>query len=143
MAFHVGSSPAARGLVGPVPVAENLVWSSYTHLCLGLLRNDATMLAAVRDAMASVCAPTAADGIQIDRSFHQHGPQLYTGGYGGSFANDVAKYALLTRGTDYALPPAALNAFADYMADGVAWSLYGNYFDVSAIGREVARPTTT
>src|SRR5437660_2665139 len=143
MAFHIGSSPAARGLVGPVPVGENLVWSSYTHLCLGLLRNDATMLAAVRDAMATVCAPTAADGIQIDRSFHQHGPQLYTGGYGGSFANDVAKYALLTRGSEFALPAASLRASADYVADGIAWSLQGNYFDVSVVGREIARPSTT
>jgi chondroitin AC lyase len=140
MAFHIGASPTARGLVGPVPVGENLVWSSFTHLCLGILQNDATMLGAVRDAMASVCAPTSADGIQIDRSFHQHGPQLYTGGYGGSFANDVAKYALITRNSEFALPPAALNAFADYVADGIAWSLQGSYFDVSVVGREIANP---
>ena len=143
MAFHIGSSPAARGLVGPVPVGENLVWSSHTHLCLGLVRDDAAMLAAVRDAMASVCAPATGDGIKTDRSFHQHGPQLYTGGYGGSFANDVARYALLTRGSEFALPPAALNGFADYIADGIAWSLHGNYFDVSVVGREIARPSTT
>jgi chondroitin AC lyase len=143
LSFHIGSNAFAKGLVGPTPTGENLVWSSFTHLCLGALKDDPAMLATVRDAMASVCATTSGDGIQIDSSFHQHGAQLYTGGYGGSFANDVSKYALLTRGTDYALPPAALNAFADYMADGVAWSLYGNYFDVSAIGREVARPTTT
>ena len=143
MAFHIGSSPTARALTGPVPTGENLVWSSYTHLCLGLLKNDAAMLAAVRDAMASVCAPTAADGIQIDRSFHQHGPQLYTGGYGGSFANDVARYALLTRGSEFALPAASLGGFADYVADGIAWSLQGSYFDVSVVGREIARPSTT
>jgi chondroitin AC lyase len=143
LAFHIGPNAFAKALVGPTPTGENLVWSSFTHLCLGVLKDDPTMLATVRDAMASVCATTAGDGIQIDSSFHQHGAQLYTGGYGGSFANDVSKYALLTRGTDYALPVTALDAFADYMADGVSWSLYGNYFDVSAIGREVARPTTT
>jgi chondroitin AC lyase len=143
MAFHIGSSPTARGIVGPVPVGENLVWSCFTHLSLGLMKDDATMLAAVRDAMASVCAPTTADGIQMDRSFHQHGPQLYTGGYGGSFANDVAHYALITRGSEIALPAAALNGFADYVADGIAWSLQGNYFDVSVVGREIARPSTT
>ena len=77
-------------MIGPVPVGENLVWSSYTHLALGLLRDDAAMLVAVRDAMAGVCAPAAGDGIKPDWSFQQHGPQLYTGGYGGSFANDAA-----------------------------------------------------
>lgn len=143
MAFHIGASPTSRGLVGPVPVGENLVWSSYTHLCLGLLRDDAAMLAAVRDAMAGVCAPSSGDGIQADRSFHQHGPQLYTGGYGGSFANDVSRYALLTRGSEFALPAASLAGFADYVADGIAWSLHGNYFDVSVVGREIARSSTT
>lgn len=143
LAFHIGSSPTSRGLTGPVPTGENLVWSAYNHLCLALLRDDPLLLAQVRDAMANVCMPTTGDGIQGDRSFHQHGPQLYTGGYGGSFANDVARYALLTRGTEFELTPQALASFSDYLADGIAWSLYGNYFDVSVVGREVARSSTT
>jgi chondroitin AC lyase len=141
--LRIGSSPTARGLVGPTPTGENLAWSSYTHLCLGLLKDDEGMLAAVRDAMASVARPAAAEGIKRDRSFHQHGAQLYTGGYGGQFANDVARYALVTRGTTYGLPADALTSFADYVADGIAWSLYGDYFDVSVISREVARPSTS
>ena len=143
LAWHIGGNAYSKGLVGPAPTGENLVWSSFTHLCLGALNDDAPMLGSVRDAMAAACATTAGDGIQADNSFHQHGAQLYTGGYGGSFANDVSKYALLTRGTDFALPPASLDSFTNYIAGGVAWSLEGNYFDVSAIGREVARPTTT
>jgi chondroitin AC lyase len=143
LAFHIGSSPTSRGLTGPVPTGENLVWSSFTHLCLALLRDDPVLMAQVRDAMAAVCLTTTGDGIQSDSSFHQHGPQLYTGGYGGSFANDVARYALLTRNTEFQLMPSALSSFANYLADGVAWSLYGNYFDVSVVGREVARSSTT
>ncbi len=143
LSVHIGSSAFSRGLVGPTPVGENLVWSAYTHLCLGLLRDDLAMLATVRSAMATVCAPTLDDGIQLDHSFHQHGPQLYTGGYGGSFANDVARYEALTRGTEYALPADALANFASYLVDGVAWSLRGQFFDVSVVGREVARPTTS
>ena len=144
LAWHIGTSPTAKGLIGPTPVGENLAWSCYTHLCLGLLRDDATILGQVRDAMIDIAAPDPGnDGIQSDLSFHQHGPQLYTGGYGGSFANDVTRYALLTRGSDFALPQAALDEFADYITDGVAWSLYQNYFDVSVIGREVARNSTS
>jgi hypothetical protein len=145
LALHIGNNPSAKGLVGPTPTGENLTWSAFTHLCLGLARDDAAMLGLVRDAMATVCTvvPQGFDGIQADASFHQHGPQLYTGGYGGSFANDVARYALLTRNTDLTLPPAALATFANYIADGVAWTLYGNYFDISVIGREVVRQSTT
>jgi chondroitin AC lyase len=142
--LRIGNSPTARGISGPVPTGQNLVWSSYTHLCLGLLKDDAAMLAAVRDAMASVTRPvTSLEGIQQDRSFHQHGAQLYTGGYGGAFAADVAKYALIARGTDYGLPADALASFSDYVADGIAWALHGQHFDASVVGREVARPTTT
>jgi chondroitin AC lyase len=135
LAWHIGTSPTAKGLVGPVPVAENLVGSAFTHLELALARDDAAMLGAVRDAMANVCMPTAADGIQADASFHQHGPQLYTGGYGAAFANDLSRYQLLTRGTDYALPATALASLSDYIADGIAWSLYQNYFDPSSMSR--------
>ncbi|HEX8410738.1 MAG TPA: polysaccharide lyase family 8 super-sandwich domain-containing protein [Thermoanaerobaculia bacterium] len=141
--LRILNSPTAKGLVGPVPTGQNLVHSAYTHLCLALLKNDVARLNAVRDAMASVVRPTAAEGIKRDFSFHQHGAQLYTGGYGGAFAADVAKYALITRGTSYGLPTDALASFSDYVADGIAWSLHGDYFDVSVISREVARPTTT
>jgi chondroitin AC lyase len=141
---RIGSSPTTRGIVGPVPTGENLVWSSFTHLSLALLKDDANMLGAVSNAMASVTLISAsAEGIKADLSFQQHGAQLYTGGYGGSFANNVAEYTLLTRGTALTLPPASLTAFNDYVADGIAWSLYGNYFDVSVVGREVARQSTS
>lgn len=145
LAIHIGSNPSGKGLVGPTPVGENLTWSAYTHLCLALVRDDPSMLTAVRNAMATVCTvvPQGADGIQADASFHQHGAQLYTGGYGGSFANDVGRYALLTRNSDFTLPPAALATFSTYVADGVGWTLYGNYFDVSVTGREAVRNTTT
>ncbi len=143
MQFRIGNSPTGRGITGPIPTGENLVWSSFTHLCLGLLNNDAEMLGAVRDAMNSVTRPSAAEGIKRDRSFHQHGAQLYTGGYGGSFANDVARYALITGGTSYGLQQESLASFSDYVADGISWTLYGNYFDVSVISREVARETTS
>src|SRR5207253_1427535 len=67
LAVHIGSGPYSRGLTGPVPVGENLVWSSYTHLCLALLKDDDAMLAAVREAMAAVTQPSmTADGMKPD-----------------------------------------------------------------------------
>ena len=144
LALRIGSSPTSRGLVGPTPVGENLVWSSFNHLCLGILRNDLTRLHRVRDAMAGVTLVNlTAEGIKPDGSFHHHGAQLYTGGYGASFAHDVARYVVLTTNTPFALPPASLASFADYLVDGIAWSMYGSSFDVSVLGREVARETTS
>ena len=142
--LRIASSPTAKGLVGPTPTGQNLVWSCYTHLSLALAKDDAAMLASVGTAMSAATMPVAwGDGIKPDQSFHQHGPQLYTGGYGGQFANDVARYALITRGTTIGLNAAALASITDYIADGIAWALHGDYFDVSVVGREVARPTTS
>lgn len=141
--LRIGTSPTARGIAGPTPTGENLVWSCFTHLSLALLKDDAAMLTAVANALNNVVRPNAGDGIKIDRSFHQHGAQLYTGGYGGTFAADVARLAHIVRGTSYSLSSESLASFADYVADGIGWSLYGDYFDVSVISREVARPTTT
>ena len=143
IAARIGGSPTSRGISGPIPVGQNLVWSSFTHLTVGLLRNEPHRLASVRDAMSKLTKPSSSEGIREDFSFHQHGRQLYTGGYGGTFANDVARYALIAEGTQYGLREDSLAAFADYVFDGIAWSLYGDHFDVSVVGREVARVSTT
>lgn len=144
LAFRIGPNPNSSP-VGPDLVGQNLVWGALNHLALGLLSNDEAMLYRVRDAIASVAVHVGAgrDGIKSDNSFHQHGAQLYTGGYGGSFANDVSRYFLFASGTAFALPENATAVFASYIADGVSWSLYGNYFDVSVISREVAKPSTS
>ncbi len=144
LTVHIGLSPTARALVGPVPVGENLVASCDTHLALALLRDDAAILNAVRDAMASAAMPVVnGDGIKPDYAFQQHGPQLYNGAYGAAFADEIARYALITRGTSFTYPAQSLNAVANYIAEGIAWTLYGNYFDASVTGREVVRPTTS
>jgi chondroitin AC lyase len=125
---------------------QNLVWSALTHYSLALLERDSGILDAVRGRLRSVATPASgADGLQHDATFHQHGPQLYTGGYGGSYGVEMAKYLVLTRGTAYSLDQAQSGSkpgVADFAADGIAWALYHNYFDVSTIGREVAKPWT-
>lgn len=143
ISLRIGSSPFKRGISGPVPAGQNLVWSAHNHLALAILTRDAARMGLVRDAITSVAQPSTGEGMKSDRSFHQHGAQLYTGGYGGAFANDVARYALISRGTAFSMPQASLATFSDYIADGIAWSLYGNHFDVSVLGREVARSSTT
>jgi len=142
MQAHIGYAP---GLTPTFSVLEgqNLVWSAFNHLHLALLTGSAARMKQVRDSFTLATLRTSRDGIQTDDSFHQHGPQLYTGGYGGAFANDVARYALLTSGTEYALPQANAQIVADYVANGIAWSLFHNYFDVSVVGREVARSSTS
>ncbi|MFA6954683.1 MAG: polysaccharide lyase 8 family protein [Thermoanaerobaculia bacterium] len=143
LASHIGKAP---GLNDDYQLLEgqNAVWSSLNHAMLAILKSDAATMARVRDLLTIQCLPrSSSDGLRNDFSFQQHGPQLYTGGYGGSFAYEVSKYFLFTRGTPWALGGGAASGFSDFMVEGIAWSLFHNYFDVSVIGREVAYPSAS
>jgi hypothetical protein len=65
--------------------------------------------------------------------------QLYTGGYGADLAADVAEYFTFADGTAYAASGASFDAFAAYIGSGTAFTLMGDEYDVSVIGREVTR----
>ena len=140
LASKIGPSPFYYPTLNALK-GQNLAWSAYTHLCLAVITHDEAMALASRDAMAAVARQVSGrDGIQRDFSFHQHGPQLYTGGYGSSFAQTISRFARVTTGTAFALPDQNHRVVSDYMVEGVAWGLYRNYFDVSIIGREVSKP---
>ncbi|MGA7616825.1 MAG: polysaccharide lyase family 8 super-sandwich domain-containing protein [Thermoanaerobaculia bacterium] len=140
-----------RARIGPRPgltnsysvlEGENLVWSSMNHLMLGVLTGDDARISAASDAIGSACrADATRDGIQPDLSFQQHGPQLYTGAYGSSFAYDVSRFLLFTAGTPLTLPPSRASLFADFVADSLQWTLYRNDFDPSSLGRQVSNPS--
>ena len=71
----------------------NRVWAASVHVLRGAIERNATRTGLAFEMAHSaiqVVAPTAEGGIQTDGSFHQHGPQLYTGwGYGGIFSTNV------------------------------------------------------
>ena len=145
MQLRIGSSPTGRGLVGPVPTGENLVWSSFTHLCLGLLKNDAAMLAAVRDAMNGVAQPDHRPKASSATARSTSMARSSTPAATAARSRTTSRATRSSRGGTVVRDcrPTSLASFSDYVADGIAWTLYGNYFDVSVIGREVARPTTS
>jgi chondroitin AC lyase len=145
LAARIGSIPGFTPTYSLLD-GQNLVWSALNHYSLALLRRDGDRLGRVRDLISSMAVPQSGEeGLQRDASFQQHGPQLYTGGYGSSYGYEMSKYLLLTRGTSFTLnlsTPASTIHFGDFAVDGLAWSLFHNYFDVSVIGREVAKPWT-
>jgi len=120
-------------------VGQNRIWVAMNHLYLALLTDDLKRAEVVREAFGDEVRVQQGEGIQEDYSFHQHGPLLYTGGYGRGFTEDVAEYIWITRGTHYQIPQAGLDAFAGYVLDGAVWSICGNYYDPSVRGREITR----
>ena len=78
------------------------------QLIRGVLMRSAEDVAAASEAMQRIIRIRTDEGIQRDFSFHQHGPQLYNGGYGLTLMVDMINYATVLRGTRYAFAPEKL-----------------------------------
>ncbi|WP_157246014.1 polysaccharide lyase family 8 super-sandwich domain-containing protein [Nonomuraea typhae] len=115
---------------------QNLLWAAEVVIRRCLLEGDDDGLAEAFRRAATLLTPGAGEGVQPDYSFHQHGPQLYSGGYGHEFAVDMAALAALSAGTPLALP---LDELAAYFLDGQRWMLHAGRYDIACMGRESTR----
>jgi chondroitin AC lyase len=81
-----------------------------------------------------------AEGIKIDNSFYQHGPQLYTSGYGMSFMMDITYFGIIASGTTYQMSDQQLSIITNTILDGYRWFSQITAFDFGTSGREISRP---
>jgi len=119
---------------------QNLVWGCSIQILRGILEHNDQTIAEGYRRMYDEVNVTLDDGIQHDDSFHQHGRQLYNGGYGLNYASDIGRYIAFTAGTPWQIPREKLEVFVIYLLDGQAWMTWDNLFDYSAVGREIVRP---
>ena len=114
-----------RGSMSTLPdisqswTGANLIWGALNTVRHALLTNDSSLLRLAIDRAASEITVGDAEGIQNDRSFFQHGPRLYAGGYGLSFAGDIARLLCLLQETEYQLPTDKINLFISFVLDGL------------------------
>ena len=121
---------------------QNLVWLAENVIGRACLQRDAELMAAAFKRIEQEIVVTDKEGIQPDFSFHQHGAQLYSGGYGNGFAASAPRFALLAQGTSFAFAPEKIRILEDYLLEGQQWMIRGNLFDYSASGREPTRPNS-
>ncbi|MCC7261466.1 MAG: hypothetical protein IT369_02985 [Candidatus Latescibacteria bacterium] len=119
---------------------QNLVWVADITLRRGLLEQDPEVVGRAFAAVAGVIEVSAAEGIQADYSFHQHGPCLYSHGYGAAFAQDGARLVVLAAGTGFAFDQERVELLTSLVLDGHQWLSRGHTPDYGAIGRQTARP---
>jgi chondroitin AC lyase len=79
------------------------------------------------------------DGMQVDHSFHQHGPLLYCKGYGTVFVDDIIEFVDYARGTSYQMPADKRELLDAYLLGGPDWMLRGGRWDFGACGRGIVR----
>lgn len=127
-------SRAALGMTG-----QNLVWVADVTIARGCLAQDANLVAEAFRRIEEEIRYTTGEGIQRDNSFHQHGEQLYSGGYGRGFAADCARLARLAHGTAFEFNAAKVDILSAYVLDGQQWFVRGKTFDFSVCGREISR----
>ena len=135
--------------------AANLVWTCEGTIYRGLLLDNETYVAeTLQLAFATIAyAPGLLEGIKSDASFFEHGNQLYSGGYGESYAFGVAMLLSWTDGLPIGLPAADPRhaIFSHFVLDGSQRMItYGAppagsgwgvpLWDVSVIGRDISRP---
>jgi chondroitin AC lyase len=119
----------------------NLLWVAGINVMRGLVEGDGALVKRAYDRIYAEIRVVGAkeEGVMPDYSFHQHGAQFYSGGYGYFFGNDNARFVSFALGTKYQVPEANLDVLLHYLLDAQQWMVRGPVFDYSAIGREITR----
>jgi chondroitin AC lyase len=91
----------------------NLIWAAIIQITRGCLEGNPSTVAEAYERMCEeikIVSP-AEEGIQQDNSFHQHGEQLYNGGYGLAYANDIGRFSAFAFGTRFQIPEQRMAVF--------------------------------
>lgn len=120
----------------------NLVWGIRDTIYHALITEDRDllMLASRRLADEIYLAQGSGEGIKPDMSFYQHGPILYSCGYGRSFTREIAQLIAILSGSEFAVSTEKVRLFEKFVLDGQRYMMRGKYVDYQTIGREIARP---
>ncbi len=105
----------------------------------GLVEGNRELIEKAIGHMQEELVVTTEIGVQPDYSYHNHGPQLYNGGYGKGSLRDYSMWAHLTRNTPFAFAAEKRRLLVDWVLDGDRWLTRHRYFDYSADGRGIAR----
>ncbi len=125
--------PGGRG------AAANLFYRVQAGVARALLWDAPDRLRDASDRAAAEIRIVRGEGLQADLSFHQHGPQFYSGSYGLEYLGSAAWFAALVAGTPFALPAEKVALLADFALDGLGWILCGAMIDPGAQGRNFSR----
>ena len=118
----------------------NLTNEASNLLVLACAIQDVDLLqASIRHLTGEICVAIGEEGIQVDNSFHQHGPQLQMSSYAEVFARDATEHALLFEGTQFALSDEQVFALSTFVREGQQWFVWGHRVDSHGLGRGAGR----
>lgn len=123
---------------------KNRTWVSNITIHKGCIEDNIELIRIGFHSIAStikIVSRQGDEGIKIDDSFHQHRPQLYSGGYGMSYVNDLADFFLLAKGTSFEelFDTEKLKIVRELMLNGERLFGYRGTFEHGANGRGITR----
>lgn len=128
----------------PSTTGTNLLWMIQAQLYRSLATRNTTGIGQGFNRTwqdITIQPPLGKDGIQIDYSYHFHGLELFSAGYGASWASNIFSFFICTIGTSYVPRTEQLMLFAEFLTKGDTWMIIGNQWDWHGIGRSLAEPT--
>ncbi len=78
-------------------------------------------------------------GIRADGCYHQHGPQIQFGNYGGEFFSNIGYWSNIWKGTRWELSPEQWEIMRHLAFNGFQWVLWNGDMDLLACGRQLGR----
>lgn len=118
----------------------NLTNEASNLLVLACATQDVDLLqASIGHLTGEIRVAIGEEGIQVDNSFHQHGPQLQMSSYAEVFARDATEHALLFEGTRFALSDEQISALSTFVREGQQWFVWGHRVDFHGMGRGTGR----
>ena len=139
-------SPYGAGSQKTLPASAwtgaNLTWIAQETIWRGLIKQDEADIRKGLDYIRSEIEIVTRQGIQPDFSFHQHGPQLYNGGYGLAYIGDACKWIERVEQTEFAFEKDKIDILTALLLGGNRWMVRGTHMDFSVQGREASRMGT-
>ncbi|MDQ8187714.1 polysaccharide lyase family 8 super-sandwich domain-containing protein [Pelagicoccus sp. SDUM812002] len=117
---------------------QNLIWINKITMIRGLLEENPSLVERSIQRIAAMVRVEEGEGLQADFSFHQHGPQLYSHGYGAKFVTDLTEVMYMAHGGRFQFGEEKRELILGMLLDGNRWMARGTFADFGALGRMVS-----
>lgn len=129
----------------PAHQGKNRTWVSAITLYKGCIEDNYELIETGFRSIAStvrIVHNNDEEGIQADYSIHQHRPQLYSGGYGMGYVEDLAYFIDMAGGLSFGrlFTAGKLGIVTRTMFEGQLLFGYRNSYDFGTVGRNISRP---
>lgn len=108
----------------------------------GCLTADASILTFASQQAYMPLDLTTDEGLQHDFTYHQHGNQLYIGGYGHVIVDGISNLATYLVGTPYAISGTKLEQLSNFLRKSYLPVIRGRHFLYNVNGRSIAKSNT-